>query len=280
LNILVTGSKGQLGSEFKAIEKNSSHHFAFTDSAMLDITDVEMLSSYVETQNFDLILNCAAYTAVDLAEDEAEKAFAINRDAIKNLVNACEKNDIALIHFSTDYVFNGQNHKPYTEKDEVNPLGVYGQSKRAGEEEILHSKISSLIIRTSWLYSKFGHNFMKSMIKLGQERDELSIVYDQIGTPTHAKDLAEATLTCIHQFKAWKHQQKIYHFANEGVASWYDFALAIFDKENIDCKVFPILSKDYPTKAQRPHYSVMDKTKFKQDFDIEISHWRKSLKSL
>ncbi len=280
MNILVTGSGGQLGSEFRDLEKNSLHHFTFTDASSLDITDNKSLQSYLENKDFHVIINCAAYTAVDQAEDEPEKAFAVNKHAVKNLIEACEKHHMALIHFSTDYVFNGRNHKPYTENDDVNPLGVYGQSKRDGEEEILKSKVSSLILRTSWLYSKYGHNFMKSMIRLGQERDELQIVFDQIGTPTHARDLAEATLSCIDQIKVWEDQQRVYHYANEGVASWYDFALAIFDREKINCKVSPILSKDYPTKAQRPHYSVMDKTKFKNDFDIEILQWQKSLKSL
>jgi dTDP-4-dehydrorhamnose reductase len=280
LNILVTGSKGQLGSEFKCLEEDSEHHFQFTDSKTLDITDIEALNFYFNKNHIDLIINCAAYTAVDQAEDDVEKALSINRDAIYNLVNICEKHQIALIHFSTDYVFDGQNYKPYTEDDAVSPLGVYGQSKRAGEEAILNSKASSLIVRTSWLYSKYGHNFMKSMLRLGQERDQLQIVYDQIGTPTHARDLAKAMMTCVSQYMIWQNKQSIYHYANEGVASWYDFAKAIFDKEAIDCKLIPILSKDYPTKAKRPHYSVMDKNKFKTVFGIEILHWQDSLKSL
>lgn len=280
MNILVTGSRGQLGSEFIALEKNSKHNFTFSDSSSLDITESKIVKSYFKKKDFHIVINCAAYTAVDQAEDEIEKAFAVNRDAVKNLIEVCEEHQMGLIHFSTDYVFNGQNYKPYIETDEVKPIGVYGQSKRAGEEEILKSQISSLILRTSWLYSKYSHNFMKSMIRLGNERDELQIVSDQIGTPTHARDLAKAALSCANKFEFWENKQEIYHYANEGVASWYDFAIAIFEKENIKCKVIPILSKDYPTKAKRPHYSVMDKNKFKNDFETDILHWQKSLKSL
>ena len=280
MKILITGSNGQLGTEFKHSKPSKHIELIFADATEFDITNLETIQSYFNRQDIDIIVNCAAYTAVDKAEADKEKAFTINKNGVKNLITACEKYNIKLIHFSTDYVFNGMHYKPYNENDDVNPIGVYGKSKRAGEELILKSSISSLIIRTSWLYSRFGHNFMKSMIKLGKEREELNIVYDQIGTPTHARDLVKAVLTCINQHSSWHSQQKVYHFSNEGVVSWYDFALAIFEKEKINCKVYPILSKDFPTKAERPHYSVLDKTKFKADFDIDIPHWLESLKSL
>ena len=280
MKVLITGSKGQLGCEFKVLKNVTVHELIFVDRDTLDITNQSDIDLFCKRQNIKCIINCAAYTAVDDAEDYQDKAFAVNEKAVKNLVKVCENQKIKLIHFSTDYVFNGENHKPYTESDKVNPIGVYGKSKRAGEEVILKSQISSLIIRTSWLYSEFGHNFMKSMIKLGRERDELRIVYDQVGTPTNALDLAMAVLGCIDQHKKWKNRQEVYHFSNEGVASWYDFALAIFEKENISCEVKPILSKDYPTKAERPHYSVLDKTKLKTDFKLDIPHWLESLKSI
>lgn len=277
MKILVTGSQGQLGSEFKALENTVAHQFLFADSKILDLTDVAKVQDYFRQQQVDVVINCAAYTAVDQAEDEPDKAFAVNRDAVKNLVRICETYAIKLIHFSTDYVFDGKHYKPYNENDSVNPVGVYGKSKRAGEEVILNSNISALIIRTSWLYSIYGHNFVKTMIKLGQEKPELKLIYDQVGSPTNAADLAHACLICLDKTKIWNNQRKIYHFSNEGVASWYDFALAIFEQKDISCQVRPVLSQEFKTKAQRPHYSVLDKAKIKSDFNIEIEHWKKAL---
>jgi dTDP-4-dehydrorhamnose reductase len=280
LNILVTGCKGQLGSEFKNLSQDSDFQFTFSDKGDVDITNKAQLISFLKDKSFDVILNCAAYTAVDKAEDEAEKAYLINHLAVRNLVEICREQKIKLIHFSTDYVFDGLNHKPYTETDEVSPQCVYGKSKLAGEQEIIASGIPALVIRTSWLYSGFGKNFVKSMLSLGQAKDSLSIVCDQIGTPTNAKDLAFATLSCLTNLGNWKSKTEIYHFSNEGVASWYDFAKEIFDQYAIDCEIEPILSIDYPTRASRPHYSVFDKSKFKTDFNFKIKHWRDSFKAL
>ena len=281
MNILVTGAKGQLGQTFKDLQDHyKGHDFIFADLKMLDITKASDVSTFFEQHPIDVVLNCAAYTAVDQAEDEEDFAYLVNKTGVEHLVKACDTHKASFIHFSTDYVFDGSKNQPYSETDSINPQGIYGASKRAGEEVILKSDVSSLIIRTSWLYSEYGHNFMKSMLKLGQERDELRIVYDQIGTPTYARDLAKATMSCIEKHKTWQGRQAVYHFSNEGIASWYDFALAIFEKENISCKVKPILSKDYPTKAKRPHYSVLDKTKLKTDFELDIPHWLYSLKSL
>ncbi len=280
MKILVTGSHGQLGSEFRRLQPSSPHEFKFTDSNDLDITNLDDLKRFFDQNRVDVILNCAAYTAVDEAEDQKDMAFAVNRNAVSNLGTQCKRHNTKLIHFSTDYVFNGKGVAPYNESDIVNPLGVYGASKLAGEQLILDSDISALIIRTSWLYSEYGKNFVKTMMALGREREGLGIVYDQIGTPTNARDLAKASLVCIDKIKDWTGDRKLYHYSNEGVTSWYDFALSIFELHQITCKVAPILSKDYPVKAPRPAYSVLDKHKFKADFGVKIPHWRASLQSL
>jgi dTDP-4-dehydrorhamnose reductase len=281
LKILVTGSNGQLGSEFKHLSEKSPYEFIFTSRANLDISDIESVIRYFnQHHHFDFILNCAAYTAVDQAEDEKDLAYKINQDGVRNLATLCAQNNIKLVHFSTDYVFDGSKSTPYNEADDVSPQSIYGKSKLAGEKEIFEYDISALIIRTSWLYSKYGKNFVKSMIRLGREKESLNIVYDQIGTPTCAKDLAKVALDCISKHEKWDKQKKIYHFSNEGVCSWYDFALAIFDKHSIHCEIKPILSADYPTKAPRPHYSVLSKEKIKSDFGIKIGHWSQALKSV
>lgn len=280
MRILVTGSNGQLGSEFKLLSKDSDQQFVFSTKKELDISEKTSIDAFFKENTFDVILNCAAYTAVDKAEDEENLAYKINYLGVKNLVEICTQKNIKLIHFSTDYVFDGSNSMPYKETDIVSPQSVYGKSKLAGENEIINSDISALIIRTSWLYSRFGNNFVKSMLKLGKSRENLSIVFDQIGTPTNALDLATATLNCLLKIDSWKSKQKIYHFSNEGVASWYDFTFEIFKTYDIDCKVKPILSKDYPTKAKRPHFSVLDKSKFKSDFNIEIRHWNNAFQSI
>lgn len=280
MKILVTGANGQLGSEFKQLSNKVEYQFIFSDREDLDISDLNQVKQFFSQRSFDIILNCAAYTAVDNAEEEIELANKINHVGVKNLILACQKHSIGLIHFSTDYVFSGDKPSPYRESDHVSPRSVYGKSKSAGEAEILKSNISALIIRTSWLYSFYGSNFVKSMIKLGKERESLKVVFDQIGSPTNAYDLALATLSCIDQSSKWKNTQGIYHYSNEGVASWYDFALQIFENCNIKIKVTPVRSEDYPTKAPRPSYSVLDKTKFKQDFQISINHWKNSLNQL
>jgi dTDP-4-dehydrorhamnose reductase len=278
MEILVTGKNGQLGAELQAIASNYAEYtWHFTGSAELDITNQKETESFFQQNKIDVIINCAAYTAVDKAEDEPEQAFAVNCSGVQNLANVCEIHKIKIIHISTDYVFNGTAHRPYVETDTIDPIGIYGKSKRAGEEAIIDSNISALIIRTSWVYSTYGNNFVKTMLRLGKEREELNVIFDQIGTPTNAKDLAAAIVQIALQQEKWKNKQEIYHYSNEGVASWYDFAHAIFERNNIQIKLNPILTKDYPTKAKRPHYSVLDKTKIKTDFNITIPHWKESL---
>lgn len=278
MRILVTGANGQLGSTFRAIASEyPNHDFHFFGSKELDITNSNSIKDAFDSVQPEIVVNCAAYTAVDQAEDEPEKAFAVNAEGVKNLVNACETSSIPLIHISTDYVFDGTNHKPYVETDPVNPIGVYGKSKRAGEEAILKSDISALIIRTSWVYSEFGNNFVKTILRLGKERYELNVIFDQVGSPTNTYDLARAILVAIDQKDKWQGKQEIFHFSNEGLCSWYDFALTIFEIAGIECEVNPILTKGYPTKAERPHYSVLDKTAFKTYFTFQIPNWRESI---
>lgn len=278
MKIAVTGKNGQLGSEFQFLAQNYREmDFMFLGLEELDISNQRSVERFFGKDTFDIIINCAAYTAVDKAEDEPEKAFAVNETGVSNLVKACMKYGMRLMHYSTDYVFNGKSYSPYVETDKVDPIGVYGKSKLAGEKAMLNSEINGLIIRTSWVYSEFGNNFVKTMIRLGREREELSVIFDQVGSPTNARDLAVATLEILRQPEKWKQGIDIYHFSNEGVCSWYDFALAIHQQQSIDCKVKPILTKDYPTKAKRPYYSVLDKSKIKRDFGVEILHWESSL---
>jgi len=275
MNILVTGAGGQLGSEIKAIA-NDEYQFFFETSATLDITSKQKVLSFVSTNKIDIIINCAAYTAVDKAENEEQLAFNVNEKAVENLVVACENFQAKLIHISTDYVFDGSQNTPYKESDEVKPLGVYGQSKRKGEEVVLNSTIDALIIRTSWVYSFFGNNFVKTMMRLGQERESLGVIFDQVGTPTYAKDLAEFCMYLINQ--DFSKVGSIYHFSNEGVISWYDFAKAIMEIAHIDCDIKPIETYQYPTPAKRPQYSVLNKSKLKEDFNYKIPYWKDSLK--
>jgi dTDP-4-dehydrorhamnose reductase len=271
-NILITGGNGQLGSEFKYLSESNENTFFFTDYKELDITDKQQIDSAIKENNIDCLINCAAYTNVDKAEDEFEQANLINNIGAANLAEICASNDVEFIHVSTDYVFDGTSNIPYTEEMETCPLGVYGKTKRDGEMAVIAAQGKSLILRTSWLYSSFGNNFVKTMIRLGKEREELSVVADQIGTPTYSRDLAKAILTIIK--KDNKEYNKIYHFSNEGVTSWYDFAHAIMEISNIECRVLPIESKDYPTKVVRPFYSVLNKSGIKRDFGVEIPHWR------
>jgi dTDP-4-dehydrorhamnose reductase len=278
MNILVTGSKGQLGSELKKIaNKNQSIDWFFTDVEELDITSISSVNDFFTTNQINLCLNCAAYTAVDKAEDEPELANKINAEAVRNLADASLKTNALLIHVSTDYVFDGENFKPYEETDPIKPISVYGQSKANAELILKNHEASSVIIRTSWLYSSVGNNFVKTMIRVGSARPEISVVSDQVGTPTWAYDLAEAIFKIGIQYSGSKIKE-IYHFSNEGVISWYDFACAIMELENIPCKVLPIESKEYPVKTKRPFYSVLNKTKYKKDIKAEIPFWRDSLK--
>lgn len=278
MNILVTGSNGQLGSEFRRLEKEYTEHtFFFTDIKELDITDADKTMNFIKSNKIDATLNCAGYTAVDKAESEKELAMQINATAVKNLALASGKVNAVFVHISTDYVFEGKNFKPYTENDTASPKSIYGKTKLDGEIEVIFNAKRALIFRTSWLYSSFGKNFVKTIAEKAKSAEELKVVYDQIGTPTYAADLAKTILTILPKLPA-KMRTEIYNFSNEGVASWFDFAKAITDIKNIDCKILAVSSKEYPTEAVRPFYSVLDKSKLKKDFGITIPYWRDSLK--
>jgi len=276
-NILVTGGNGQLGSELRDIAPNyQDYNFLFTDVKDLDITNHTAVAAFIENNNITIILNCAAYTAVDKAESEPELADAINHLAVANFAQIAKDNNIKLVHISTDYVFDGTNHKPYVETDTPNPKSVYGQTKLDGELAMQQiNPANSIIIRTSWVYSKFGNNFVKTMLRLAETRDEISVVADQIGTPTNAADLAEAILNILPQIS--NETVELFHYSNEGVCSWYDFAKAIFEIGNIKVKVNTIESSQYPTLADRPFYSVLNKSKINETYQLEISYWRDSI---
>ena len=280
MNILVTGANGQLGSEIKSLVDNFSDlKFFFKGSLDLDICNFLQLEKFVVENKIKVIINCAAYTAVDKAEGENVIAQKVNEEGVINLVKVSKTVNAKLIHISTDYVFNGEAFIPYKETDDVSPIGVYGKTKRLGELAVLNSEIDGIVIRTSWLYSSYGNNFVKTMLRLGEDRDELGVIFDQVGTPTYARDLALTCLTVLSKSKGQKisGKGKLYHFSNEGVASWYDFAKAIMVMANVNCNVKPIETKDYPTPAKRPHFSVLNKTKIKTDFEIEIPYWKDSL---
>lgn len=280
-NILITGANGQLGREFSVL----AHAFpgmniSARNQEELDITQSQSLERTLAGGNYDYCINCAAYTAVDRAEQEADRARAINRDAVHNLGKACRDTGVRLIHFSTDYVYHNSLNRPLLETDPTTPQNIYAQTKLAGEEVLLAALPSALILRTSWVYSSFGHNFVKTMLRLGKERSSLNIVYDQIGTPTYARDIARACLRIIQQVQSghqvW--EGGVFNYSNEGVCSWYDFALAIFELSNLSCSVKPIESRDYPTPARRPCYSVLNKARFKSVFQMTIPHWRDALR--
>jgi dTDP-4-dehydrorhamnose reductase len=279
--ILVTGSSGQLGQSLQAIAKNYPDlMFTFATRTDLDLSSEQSIDAYFQLQHFDLIINCAAYTAVDKAESEPTLADQINHLAVKQLAEIAKQQNTKLIHISTDYVFNGQQYRPYIETDEVAPQSIYGHSKLKGEQALLETLPNiGLIIRTSWVYSEFGNNFVKTMLRLGRERDSLNVVFDQIGTPTYAVDLAKAIMTIVksENFKQVAFTSEIYHYSNEGVCSWYDFAKTIFERTNIDCKIYPIETKDYPTPAIRPHYSLLNKAKIKQQYAMTIPYWKDAL---
>lgn len=276
-NILVTGSNGQLGSELKEITPNfPDYNFLFTDVSDLDITVHDKVRAFIESNNINVIINCAAYTAVDKAESEPELSNAINHLAVANFAQMAKDKNIKLIHVSTDYVFDGTNHKPYVESDVPNPQSVYGQTKLDGELAMQQiNPANSIIIRTSWVYSKFGNNFVKTMLRLAETRDEISVVADQIGSPTNAADLAETILSILPQVS--NETVELFHYSNEGVCSWYDFAKAIFDIKSIDIEVNAIESTEYPTAAERPFYSVLNKERIKEVFQIEIPFWKDSI---
>lgn len=278
--VLITGADGQLGREIAALAADfAGLDFTFVNRAVLDLSNTEAVRTYFSANRFDTIVNAAAYTAVDKAEEEPERAYAINSNAVKVLAEIAKESETQFIHISTDYVFDGKNYKPYSETDQTNPQNVYGRTKLAGEEALFAiNPINSVIIRTSWLYSGFGNNFVKTMLRLGSERDELGIIFDQVGTPTYAKDLAAVVLQGIFSSKFEHPGCEVYHYSNEGVCSWYDFAKAIFELSNIRCKVNAIETKDYPTPARRPNYSVLNKAKIKTEAGLLVPYWRDSLK--
>ena len=273
--ILVTGSNGQLGNEMRQISKSySQFNYIYTDIEELDICNKTNLDDFVKLNKVDFIVNCAAYTAVDKAENDTELCYKINFEAVKNIAEIASKHQIKVVHISTDYVFDGTNYIPYTEEEQVCPYTVYGKSKLAGEQTLIENCKDAIIIRTSWLYSSFGNNFVKTMIKLGKERDSLNVIFDQIGTPTYAADLADTIMKIIiHE----NFTTGIYHFSNEGVCSWYDFTKSIHRISGINCNVKPIESKEYPTPTPRPHFSVLNKAKIKSTYGLNIPHWEESL---
>lgn len=274
--VIVSGASGQLGLEIQELSSNYKNlDFHFFDSTSWDITDKQKTQSIFKEYKPDFFINCAAYTAVDKAESEIDKCFEINANALQHIAENCNLHNTHIIHISTDFVFDGNNHIPYEEHDQTNPISVYGKSKLEGENILSNTSNSFNIIRTSWVYSKYGSNFVKTMLRLAQERNELNIVIDQIGSPTYAKDLA---LFILEKIQALKDKNKeIYHFSNQGVASWFDFAYEIFRIKNISIKLNPINSDQFPTPSSRPKYSLMNKNKLNSDFGTIVEHWKESL---
>ena len=272
--ILITGAHGQLGSALSSLLQSTPYNVVCTDYDSLDITNSEAVESFIGEGKFDYIVNCAAYTQVDRAEEDADNADLLNHIAVANIANAALNCGGRVIHISTDYVFDGNHFVPYVESDEPAPRSVYGSTKLAGERDLFDIAPDSIVVRTAWLYSATGNNFVKTMLRLGKEKDSIRVVYDQIGSPTYAPDLASAILTIIES-ETWV--PGVYHFTNEGVISWYDFAKAIFRISGVHCEVSPILSSEYKTLAVRPHYSVLDKSKIKLVFGVNIPYWEDSL---
>lgn len=278
--ILVTGANGQLGNSIRSLASQyPEFNFLFTDVDTLDICDPVAVHLYVTKNQVNYILNCAAYTAVDKAEDNEEICSRINWIAVRNLGDAACSVGAKVIHVSTDYVFDGTNCQPYVETDATCPVSAYGRTKLAGEKALMEACPNSVIIRTAWLYSEFGTNFVKTMLRLGSEREELRVIFDQVGTPTYAGNLAAAILAIVEQASNDFFVPGIYHFSDEGACSWYDFTVKILQLADITCRVVPIETKEYPTLATRPHYSVLNKGKIKQIYKISISHWEESLRS-
>jgi dTDP-4-dehydrorhamnose reductase len=278
MNILITGANGQLGSEIKELSPLYKNlNFTFTDVDELDITNYDALGKYFSKNKFQCIINCAGYTAVDKAESEKAKAIQINATAVKYLAEYSSSQNALFVHISTDYVFDGRSCKPYSEGDMTNPKSVYGKTKLDGEVEVIFNAQKSIIFRTSWLYSSYGSNFVKTIIKAANEKGALNVVYDQIGNPTYAKDLAKTILDIVPTYHA-QNKSEIYNYSNEGVTSWYDFAKEITEMADIKCSISPIETKDYPTPAVRPQYSVLNKSKIKKQFNIVIPHWKDSLR--
>ena len=281
MRVLITGSNGQLGSEIRELAASYKKlNFVFKDLPELDICNFNLLQSFIIENNINVVINCAAYTTVDKAEEESIIATKVNYEGVLNIANALQTVNGKLIHISTDYVFDGDYFLPYEESDSVSPIGVYGKTKRAGELAVINADIDSIVIRTSWLYSSYGNNFVKTMLRLGNEKENLGVIFDQVGTPTYARDLAKTCLEILCEDSSVNISKNgnLYHYSNEGVTSWYDFAISIMELGGVNCKVKPIQTKDYPTLARRPHFSVFNKSKIKTDFKIEIPYWRDSLK--
>ncbi|MBS9768194.1 MAG: dTDP-4-dehydrorhamnose reductase [Flavobacteriaceae bacterium] len=274
-NVLVCGAKGQLGSAIQAVLPKEDNYF-YTDKTALDITDKSAIAKFLRENRIEILVNCAGYTAVDRAEDEVEKADLLNNVAVRNLAEICAEKRVFLIHISTDYVFDGQKNTPYTETDLPNPQTVYGTTKWQGEKAIQEICTDYLILRTAWLYSPYGHNFVKTIARLAKERKELKVVADQMGTPTNATDLAYFIVYFI-ETKRYENHRGIYHFSNEGVCSWYEFAKEIITLLGLSCEVKPCASVEYPTKAVRPRYSVLDKSKIHTTFGYKVANWQESL---
>ena len=277
MRVLITGANGQLGNEMRRLGAVSPNEYLFTDVAELDITDKAAVAEFVKSNNVEIIVNCAAYTNVDKAEDDEATAELINATAVRNLAEAVKAVDGTLFHVSTDYVFGSEGNTPRTEDMPTNPLGVYGKTKLHGEQAIAEVGAKAIIIRTAWLYSEFGNNFLKTMLRLTAEKENLNVVFDQVGTPTYAGDLALAIFSII-EGDYYAGNEGVYHFSNEGVCSWYDFAQEIATAMRHDeCKIHPCHSNEFPSKVTRPSFSVLDKTKIKKTFGIDIPHWRESM---
>ena len=276
MRVLITGANGQLGNEMRRLGAVSPNEYLFTDVAELDITDKAAVAEFVKSNNVEIIVNCAAYTNVDKAEDDEATAELINATAVRNLAEAVKAVDGTLFHVSTDYVFGSEGNTPRTEDMPTNPLGVYGKTKLHGEQAIAEVGAKAIIIRTAWLYSEFGNNFLKTMLRLTAEKESLNVVFDHVGSPTYAGDLALAIFSII-EGGVYAGNEGVYHFSNEGVCSWYDFATEIAAAAGHECVVLPCHSNEFPSKVTRPPFSVLDKTKIKTTFGIEIPHWRDSM---
>ena len=274
--ILVTGANGQLGSEMRRLGEISPNEYIFTDVAELDITDKDAVIAFTQQNNINVIVNCAAYTNVDKAEDDEATAELINATAVRSLAEAAKSADATLFHVSTDYVFGSEGNTPRTEDMPLNPLGAYGRTKLHGEQAIAEVGAKAIIIRTAWLYSEYGNNFLKTMLRLTKEKETLNVVFDQVGTPTYAGDLA-MTIFSIIEGDYYNGNEGVYHFSNEGVCSWYDFAQEISTAMGHKCQISPCHSNEFPSKVTRPPYSVLDKTKIKRTFGVDIPHWRESM---